>query len=278
VHLDLKPENVLIDRAGNAFVTDFGLGRVVAETASRLVRSGSVRTREGGDLAGTIGYMAPEQKTPGKPVDPRADVYAFGLVFFEMLTGALPEGGEVPSERIAGLDRRIDAVFSRCYARLEKRYATGASLLRDLEALAAPAPAPTRAAAAAAPAVAAALADFEPAGFWRRTWAQLLDACVLLAALGPWAVLAWVPYEALMVRAFGKTIGKMALGVRVVRAFDGGPVPFGLALWRAIVKAFGAIWFAWLFIPVSFRGQGVHDHAASTIVVRERAARRGRRP
>jgi serine/threonine protein kinase len=75
VHRDLKPENVMIDAQGNLKIMDFGIARSL-ETLSRLT----------GAMTGTPAYMAPEQAL-GKPVDARTDIYALGLMMYEMFTG-----------------------------------------------------------------------------------------------------------------------------------------------------------------------------------------------
>ncbi|WP_239014494.1 serine/threonine-protein kinase [Archangium violaceum] len=85
VHRDLKPANILVESGGRVVLTDFGIARALAgELASRTM--GAV---------GTPMYMAPEQVS-GEPVDARADVYAVGLLLFEMLTGEVPFTGETP--------------------------------------------------------------------------------------------------------------------------------------------------------------------------------------
>ncbi len=85
IHRDIKPENVLIAERGQIKVADFGLARAVtAHTATAT-----------GTLIGTVSYIAPELVTSGKG-DTRADVYALGVVLFEMLTGRKPHTGETP--------------------------------------------------------------------------------------------------------------------------------------------------------------------------------------
>jgi eukaryotic-like serine/threonine-protein kinase len=84
-HRDIKPENVLISDRGQIKVADFGLARAVsAQTATAT-----------GMLIGTVSYIAPELVTHGK-ADPRCDVYALGVVLYEMLTGAKPHTGDNP--------------------------------------------------------------------------------------------------------------------------------------------------------------------------------------
>ncbi|MGW2561231.1 Stk1 family PASTA domain-containing Ser/Thr kinase [Streptomyces sp. NPDC001514] len=86
VHRDMKPENVLIGDDGRVKVADFGLVRAV----------GAV-TNTTGSVLGTVSYLAPEQIESGT-ADTRADVYACGVVLYEMLTGAKPYGGDTPAQ------------------------------------------------------------------------------------------------------------------------------------------------------------------------------------
>ncbi len=103
VHRDIKPENILIDRHGHAKIADFGLARILE---SDETRGGLTQTDM---LVGTRNYMAPEQWETAK-VDHRADIYAMGVVLYEMLTGRLPVGRFDPPSRNHQVGAGIDEV------------------------------------------------------------------------------------------------------------------------------------------------------------------------
>ena len=113
VHRDIKPENVLLDRLGRVKVADFGIAKVVA--ACELPTGKDAQTLSpdltlAGKILGTPPYMAPEQfERPGE-VDHRADIYALGVVLYQMLTGELPDKELQPPSKKIHLDVRLDEV------------------------------------------------------------------------------------------------------------------------------------------------------------------------
>lgn len=139
VHRDLKPSNILIDAENRALITDFGIARSIEEVG--LTRTGHV--------IGTPDYLAPEQ-AHGAKVDARTDLYALGVILYEMLSGSLPFSGESLAEKLAqhatGRARDISTtgmrvppwlrqVLRRCLAPApQQRYQTAAELAADLRA------------------------------------------------------------------------------------------------------------------------------------------------
>jgi serine/threonine protein kinase/RNA polymerase subunit RPABC4/transcription elongation factor Spt4 len=141
VHRDVKPANILLRlphrdvsrvEEGDVKLTDFGLGKTSSMTTASLVQSGSLVTDEGRNIAGTLVYMSPEQRSGGE-LDARSDLYASGVVLFELLTGSRPAGAESPSQVRADLPVWLDDVFRGAYARLERRFATAAAMRATLE-------------------------------------------------------------------------------------------------------------------------------------------------
>ncbi len=143
VHRDVKPENVLITEDGRVKVADFGLARAVEQSNQGLTRTGT--------LMGTAAYLAPEQIEKGL-ADARSDVYAAGIMLYELLTGSQPHTGETPiaiayqhvnedvprpSHFIPNMPPEVDALVTKATER-EPRYRpsnAGQYLAKVLEAL-----------------------------------------------------------------------------------------------------------------------------------------------
>ena len=104
IHRDLKPANVKLRPDGTVKVLDFGLGKIDVAASADAAASPTLTAHAtaAGLILGTAAYMAPEQAR-GRLVDRRADVWAFGVVLFEMLTGRRPFGGETISETLAAI-------------------------------------------------------------------------------------------------------------------------------------------------------------------------------
>ena len=139
VHRDLKPENVMLDADDTAVIMDFGLAR--ANDGANLTRTGAVM--------GTVAYMAPEQAR-GETVDQRADIYAWGLMLYDMLAGRRRSGRDPMSELLARMQEApasirtfepqvpeaLEAVIQRATdPHADRRFATTPDLIAALDAL-----------------------------------------------------------------------------------------------------------------------------------------------
>ncbi|MCP5547324.1 MAG: protein kinase [Akkermansiaceae bacterium] len=120
VHRDIKPENLLLDREGRIKIADFGIASLVGAT---------------GEKSGTPPYMAPEQESGS--VDRRADIYALGVVLYEMLTGERPTTNVVEPSKKVQVDVKIDELVLRALEKEpERRYQTAGEFRTVVETIA----------------------------------------------------------------------------------------------------------------------------------------------
>jgi serine/threonine protein kinase len=155
VHRDIKPENIMVRRDGYAKVLDFGIAKLIEKETEGGTGDLDAATKPAvstnpGMMIGTVLYMSPEQAR-GLPVDTRTDIWSFGAVLYEMITGPLPFGGATASDVLAAiLDREpqpltryvpaIPAEMERIVGKaltkeVEERYQTIKDLLIDLRRL-----------------------------------------------------------------------------------------------------------------------------------------------
>ena len=144
LHRDLKPSNILVDDSGQPHVLDFGLAKRFGDTSG----GEAAEVTRTGEFVGTPTHAAPEQLR-GERLDERADVYALGVLLFEMLTGECPFDTQAsltdlvraiecdepprPSERDARLGRELDTIVRKAMAKdREERYATARELGADV--------------------------------------------------------------------------------------------------------------------------------------------------
>jgi len=141
VHRDLKPQNILVDRAGQVYISDFGLAKSFHASVAGMTRAG--------EYLGTPRYMAPEQ-AEAKPVDHRTDLYAFGLILYEMCTGDVPfkadsamammfqrvkEKPKHPKELNPELPDYLANIIMHCLETVPAdRYQSATEILADLQA------------------------------------------------------------------------------------------------------------------------------------------------
>lgn len=133
VHRDLKPENVLIGRDGQVRIADFGIAKLCEPSGADGLMLTATHAR-----LGTAQYMAPEQMRGDQRIDARADLYALGVIFFELLTGELPLPFGLSPSKIAGVPAAYDRIVARCMKpRPEERFSSAEELKRQVQLAAA---------------------------------------------------------------------------------------------------------------------------------------------
>jgi len=95
IHRDIKPSNILLDEHGHVYLTDFGIARLFDSGDNALTRESAPTLTRTGQVLGTPYYMAPEQ-IQARPAGPAADIYALGVVLYQMVTGQVPFHGDTP--------------------------------------------------------------------------------------------------------------------------------------------------------------------------------------
>jgi serine/threonine-protein kinase len=227
VHRDVKPENVLISEDGTVKVADFGLARAYAD---------SYVSQAEGTVTGTVQYLAPEQ-IRGEPADPRTDLYALGVVMFELLTGRAPFTGETslgiayqhlsgrvppPSELSPGIPTSLDRIVLRATAKERGERPVSARAMRDevaRDAASLPPAEPVREVAAEVPATEVVAPDRattvtiprveSPRAKWARRLRRVVAVLALLAALGGAGFAVWkyvIPHYTVVPRVQGLSL------------------------------------------------------------------------
>jgi serine/threonine protein kinase/formylglycine-generating enzyme required for sulfatase activity len=128
IHRDIKPSNIMLDRKGRVKVADFGLAKALnVDTPSFSSATTTVGTPE---------FIAPEAHIAGTLVDQRADIYAVGVMLYQMLTGQIPRGKFTPpSSFVPEVDKRLDAIVDKALQTdREQRYSTASEMKTDVDA------------------------------------------------------------------------------------------------------------------------------------------------
>lgn len=223
VHRDLKPENVFITTDGRLKILDFGLAQVASNLADHEQTTVATSFASGtgpGIIVGTVGYMAPEQ-VRGQQLDARTDIFAFGAVLYEMLSGSRAFTGATPADTMSavlrgdppelgaehlGVPPAVERIVRRC---LEKQPAERFQSARDL----------AFALQAMSIGAGASVVPVDAVPWWRRRWALVAAALLAGVAIGGYAA----------PRLFRSTTAQDALTARFTI-----PAGLGLPPWVAV--------------------------------------------
>jgi hypothetical protein len=115
VHRDIKPENILLDKRSRIKIADFGIAKLLTHATANYTLTGPWQ------VVGTWNYMAPEQLDNPLWLDHRADIYSLGVMFYEMLTGKLPQGRFPAPSEVAPVDSRVDDLVLKALEREPQR-------------------------------------------------------------------------------------------------------------------------------------------------------------